>query len=101
MFAGPNGSGKTTVKNGLGKSAAWFGLYINPDDLEKKLRSNGVLDLSPFGVTTSTTELRDWFASSEFLKKTKLAEAANRLECIDNKLHLHDLKMNSYWLFRL
>lgn len=34
MFAGPNGSGKTTVKNGLHRSPSWFGIYINPDDLE-------------------------------------------------------------------
>lgn len=35
MFAGPNGSGKTTVKNGLQRQPQWFGIYINPDELEK------------------------------------------------------------------
>jgi predicted ABC-type ATPase len=43
MFAGPNGSGKTTVKMSLNKSPEWFGLYINPDDVEKTIRDTGSL----------------------------------------------------------
>jgi predicted kinase len=43
MFAGPNGSGKTTIKNGL--PSVLFGVYVNPDDLEKALRDEGVLHL--------------------------------------------------------
>jgi predicted ABC-type ATPase len=31
MFAGPNGSGKTTVKKDLQKPPPWFGIYINPE----------------------------------------------------------------------
>ena len=41
MFAGPNGSGKTTVKNALQRPAPWFGLYINPDELEQAVRASG------------------------------------------------------------
>ena len=47
MFAGPNGSGKTTVKNTLGKPESWFGMYINPDDLEASIRHTGLLPLKP------------------------------------------------------
>jgi predicted ABC-type ATPase len=41
MFAGPNGSGKTTVKMHLKKPQPWFGVYINPDDLEATVRRTG------------------------------------------------------------
>ena len=34
MFAGPNGSGKTTIKNGISRPPDWFGIYVNPDELE-------------------------------------------------------------------
>ena len=63
MFAGPNGSGKTTVKNGL--PAGLFGIDINPDDIEKAVREYGVLPLDRFGVTFTTPELRAFFTSSK------------------------------------
>ena len=51
MFAGPNGSGKTTVKGELPDRL--FGNYINPDDIEKTLRAGGALDLTSFGRNPS------------------------------------------------
>ena len=68
MFAGPNGSGKTTVKRALNKPAAWFGLYINPDDLEVEVRRLGFLDISLFGLNASTDQVIDHFAASELLR---------------------------------
>ncbi len=50
MFAGPNGSGKTTIKTSLGKSASWFGFYINPDDIESAIRSTGRLATGDLGA---------------------------------------------------
>lgn len=51
MFAGPNGSGKTTVKLSLNKPESWFGIYINPDDLEASIRRTGRI----------TDEIPSWF----------------------------------------
>lgn len=95
MFAGPNGSGKTTIKNGL--PSGLFGVYINPDDLEKALRDEGVLRLDPFGVTFTTEELRTWFTSSSFLQSNNLAEAASVLECREGVIDFRGLAMNSYY----
>lgn len=72
MFAGPNGLGKTTVKNNLGKSADWFGIYINPDDLQKTIRETAFLALEPFQLTTTTAEVRKYFSESTFLKSHQL-----------------------------
>jgi predicted ABC-type ATPase len=97
MFAGPNGSGKTTVKQSLRKPASWFGLYINPDDLERAVRETGFLALEPFELTASTDEVRSYFTSSEFLKSQKLAEAANAIVCRDNGIDFSGLSFNPYY----
>ena len=40
MFAGPNGSGKSCFNHIV--DAKWLGVYVNADDIEKELRSNGI-----------------------------------------------------------
>ncbi len=95
MFAGPNGSGKTTVKHGL--PANLFGIYINPDELEKEIRDEGVVSLEQFGLSVETAELRDWFTSSEFLKANQLADAAGGVECSAGVIDFRGLTMNAYY----
>lgn len=97
MFAGPNGSGKTTVKNSLQKPPQWFGLYINPDDLENTIRETGFLALAPMELATTTDEVQSYFASSEFLKSQNLSEAAARIVCRDNGIDLSGLAFNAYY----
>ncbi|MBA4188304.1 MAG: hypothetical protein C0467_09890 [Planctomycetaceae bacterium] len=95
MFAGPNGSGKTTVKNGL--PSGLFNVYVNPDDIEKAIRSDGLFQLDPYGVEFTTNELREWFMSSDFLKANNLAEAASTIECRQKTIDFRGLTMNSYY----
>jgi predicted ABC-type ATPase len=38
VFAGPNGSGKTTIIKTL-KERIRFGVYVNADDIEKDLKN--------------------------------------------------------------
>jgi predicted ABC-type ATPase len=95
MFAGPNGSGKTTVKNGL--PPGLFDVYVNPDDIEKTVRDTGTLDLAPFGVTFDPAELLDYFTSSAFLKANQLADAAAVIDCRDGRIDFRGLAMNSYY----
>ncbi len=97
MFAGPNGSGKTTIKNGLQRPASWFGMYINPDELEKAVRETGALPLDPFGLSSSTEEIRGFFTGSEFLKSHRLDAAASGIEVRGNVIDLSCLSMNSYY----
>ena len=97
MFAGPNGSGKTTIKNGLQKSASWFGIYINPDELEKSIRETGRFSLEPFGLTTTTEEIQSYFANSSFLQQQHLHTASSLIECTGGELNFSQLSMNSYY----
>jgi len=97
MFAGPNGSGKTTVKNGLLRPPEWFGIYINPDELEETIRTTGTLSLDPFDLTTSTDEIRQFFVSSPFLQSQQLHTAAQAIEYRNDQLDFTGLEMNSYY----
>ncbi len=96
MFAGPNGSGKTTVKNALRKPPHWFGIYINPDDLEQTIRESGFLSLEPFDLATSTEEIQCCFASSALLQSRQLHTAASAIECQGNRVDFRSLTFNSY-----
>src|SRR5262249_18214752 len=97
MFAGPNGSGKTTVKNGLRRPPQWFGIYVNPDELEQSIRDHGELSLEPFAVTTTVEEVRHFFGSSAFLKQQNLHLATGAIECRGSVLDFRGLTFNSYY----
>lgn len=97
MFAGPNGSGKTTVKNSFGRPASWYGMYINPDELEKAVRETGRLELSPFGLEATTEEVRDFFATSQLLRERGLTSELEAIECGADIVSFGSLRFNSYY----
>lgn len=49
LFGGPNGSGKSTIFNLVNKNYD-IGYYINADEIELELKSEGSLNLSRFGI---------------------------------------------------
>jgi len=52
VFAGPNGSGKTTILKQIdGKFD--LGYYINADEIETKISQDGKLDLEDYGISKS------------------------------------------------
>lgn len=60
MFAGPNGSEKSTINAVLHPEL--LGVYINPDEIEKSIRDRGdFLDLAHCGVHTLETEILAFF----------------------------------------
>lgn len=99
MFAGPNGSGKTTVQRDIAQQFGqdFLGVLVNPDDLEATIRRRGQLDLGPFGISADDREVRDAFTSSSFLKQHNLAEAAACLRCDGRAIDFSGLAMNSYY----
>lgn len=96
MFAGPNGSGKTTVKNALQRPAAWFGLYINPDELEQAIRAGGVLPLGPLDLAATTEEVRAHFGSSPLLRAHGLHQSAGAIVGRDAGIDFGGLAFNAY-----
>lgn len=95
MFAGPNGSGKSELKKYL--PPALLGVYLNPDELEKEVRTKGLLDLPAYGVTTAADEVLPFFASSPFLTSAGLAAEAKRLGFTNGRLDFQNVAVNSYF----
>ncbi len=65
VFAGPNGSGKTTIINSL-RSEIGFGIYVNADDIEASLRESKVLLFNSYNLKVSENQLRAFFKESQF-----------------------------------
>lgn len=60
IFAGPNGSGKTTVNEDL-NGRFNLGYYLNADDLCLKIKKDNRIDLSSYNLTPSFAELEFFF----------------------------------------
>ena len=99
MFAGPNGSGKTTVQGDIASQfpAGFLGVLVNPDDLEANIRSSGRLDLGTFSISATDAEVREAFTASSFLQRLGLAEAAAVLRCDGRVIDFGGLTINSYY----
>ena len=95
MFAGPNGSGKSTIKDML--PSQWLGVYVNADEMEKAIRSDGYLDLSSFEVMADAAELQTFFQASTLLAKAGLLPQAQQLTVVDGKVGFGAVAVNSYW----
>jgi predicted ABC-type ATPase len=99
MFAGPNGSGKSTIKAVVEEEIGsdLFGVYINADDIEASIRQSGYLDISAYGVETTSEEVLGFFRNSPFLAERGLAEDAARLEFANGKISFASVAVNSYF----
>lgn len=63
IFAGPNGSGKTTIINDL-KGKIKFGVYVNADDIEKEIRFHKTLDFKKFKLDITNSKIKHFFKQS-------------------------------------
>jgi len=67
VFAGPNGSGKTTIFKGiLAEKSIQLGIFVNADEIEQMLHHSGVIDFSAFNIRVRDTQLKDFFVKSTF-----------------------------------
>jgi len=95
VFAGPNGSGKTTIIKSL-QSEIPFGVYINADDIEVLLKKSNVLLFSPYQLNISESELHTFFKTSKFSPiKRKEPNLWEKLSIKENVLHVNT-KVDSY-----
>jgi len=96
MFAGPNGSGKSTIK--LMLSPELLGVYINPDEIEKEIRTQGdFLDLEAYKVHTTAEEILSYFQNSTLLTNAGLLDEAAELRFSDGKLSFFAVSVNAYF----
>ncbi|MEI6524124.1 MAG: zeta toxin family protein [Bacteroidota bacterium] len=67
VFAGPNGSGKTTIFKGiLEEEKIQLGIYVNADDLEKELNLKNSINFSDFNLSITEEQLTVFFKESSF-----------------------------------
>ncbi|MEY4909874.1 MAG: hypothetical protein RL260_3592 [Pseudomonadota bacterium] len=95
VFAGPNGSGKSTIKDML--PAAWLGIYVNADEIEKTILHGGALDLAAFGVRAETVAgLLAFLRQAPLLVRAGLQFDADRLALQGTRLAFGLVRVNSY-----
>lgn len=96
MFAGPNGSGKTTVKNAMEKLPSWFGIYLNPDEIELELRAPRQFKIGDLGLPVAAASLQRHFSSSEFLRSRCPGFDAATLFVENDAIHFPTIQIDSY-----
>ncbi len=94
MFAGPNGSGKSELKQYL--PSALLGIYLNADEVEEKLRRDGLWDLGRYQLPLESEEISSFFRTSSFLASAGLADLAAQITFADNCLRVPKEQVNSY-----
>jgi predicted ABC-type ATPase len=98
IFAGPNGSGKTTIIEGLriGRPEL-LGIYVNADDIEHDIASKDGLPLDNYQINFSLEKLQSFFKEKAFSPEKLLNKSiANNFNLKDNSLYLSDISINSY-----
>lgn len=95
VFAGPNGSGKTTIVRNL-QSEIGFGVYVNADDIERMLRKSGRLIFDGYQLQINEPDLRRFFRGSTFSPvKRNEPDLWDKITVSDNTLHT-DTRIDSY-----
>lgn len=86
VFAGPNGSGKTTIFKGILKeNKVDLGVYVNADELELRLNQNQPIDFNEYQIIVSENQLKDFFRKSKFSPvKRNEPDLYNKVTAIDN-----------------
>lgn len=97
VFAGPNGSGKTTIFKGmLAKKEIQLGVYVNADDIEIQLSKDKAISFNEYNLSIEDKELKDFFRNSKFSPvKRKEDNLWEKLTVEKNELHV-DTKIDSY-----
>lgn len=99
MFAGPNGSGKSTIKAQVEKQyPRIFGIYINPDDIEKDIDSKGTFNFGKFKVKTTKQEITLFLKTAGQILKAKADGEVDKLQFRNNSLIFGDVEIDSYWV---
>ena len=94
MFAGPHGSGKTTINRMIPREL--LGVNIHPGEiLEAIVNHGGVLDLAGYGVHTNATEIVSFFKQWRFFEQSDLLDETGGLSFRDDTLRFGSLAVNA------
>jgi predicted ABC-type ATPase len=97
VFAGPNGSGKTTIFKGiLAEKKIELGVYVNADEIEENLNQLQSLNFSNYHLEVSNEQIKDFFRRSLFSPiKRKEPDLCDKLNVTHNTLKIFT-KVDSY-----
>ena len=97
VFAGPNGSGKTTIITNL-KNKIPFGVYVNADDIERELKTTDTLGFNQYNLLLNTQLVQLHFKTSNLSPiKHSNANYWKYISVKDNKLLIDlSLEVDSY-----
>lgn len=90
VFAGPNGSGKTTIFKGiLAQENINLGVYVNADEIEANLIESKSLNFSNYQVTVPNEQIKTFFQNSTFSPiKRNEPDLFEKLEVVENRLKI-------------
>ena len=63
-----------------------MGIYINPDDIEKNIKTYGYFDFNDFEIESPEKEVLDFFKNSTLLKSFNLQDQISDLKYENNRL---------------
>ncbi|MEO0007343.1 MAG: hypothetical protein RJA20_1539 [Bacteroidota bacterium] len=97
VFAGPNGSGKTTIFKGmLAEKEIQLGVYVNADEIELQLAQFSTLSFSEYQLDVLEDTVKHFFRFSQFSPvKRKEENLWQKLKVENNTLKL-DTTIDSY-----
>lgn len=97
VFAGPNGSGKTTIFKGiLAKKQVQLGVYVNADEIEQQLHNSGKLNFSAYNINVHDSQLKDFFEESTFSPIKRGEPDLFKKVSVVNNLFTSTAKIDSY-----
>lgn len=97
VFAGPNGSGKTTIfKALLNEKQINLGVYVNADDIERELSISKSLSFNNYNLKLDEKTIQAFFESSIFSPvKRSEPNLYSKLKVENNQLYVQT-KIDSY-----
>ena len=74
-----------------------LGTYINPDEIEKKIRHSKKLNFRKYDINVKADEIRKFFENSTFLNNIGLKNSAEKLIYKKNQIDFENVELNSYF----
>lgn len=96
IFAGPNGSGKSTIIDIIRKQGIDLGIYVNADEIKKKLDIEGYLSFDVFDLTVDDNLFKEELKTSSFFDQPLFRNILSTVSIENNCLVAKDSKMNDF-----
>lgn len=97
VFAGPNGSGKTSLVKIIQNQNVNLGTYVNADEIKVQLDNEYKLNFDQFSLTLDFEDLLTYIKTTTFFDKQRQLEIAQGLSFLGNSLQISDLIQSDDW----